>query len=155
MISHDYQCIFVHLPRTGGTSLDYAVAGKDWWDIDKTTKHLTAAQAKALYADYWNDYYKFAFVRDPADRMLSCMKFGAYFSEGVEAGCTFTEFLEGYIRRFGYPITIEYDHRFSTGYSLENPIPNSVYRNMLGDELDFIGRFENLDGLHDHFRVDY
>ena len=145
MISHDYQCIFIHLPRTGGTSIDYAVTGKDWWEIDKTTKHLTAAQAKSLYADYWNDYYKFAFVRDPADRMLSCMRFGGYFSAGTEAGCSFAEFLEGYMRRFGFPVTIEYDYRFGESYTLDNPIPNAVYRNMLGDELDFIGRFETLE----------
>ena len=145
MISHEYRCIFIHLPRTGGSSIDHALAGSDWWQIDAQTKHLTASQAKEKYREYWNEYFKFSFVRDPAARMLSCMKFGGYFSIGVQPGCTFAEFLRGYMRRFGHPVTLENDYRFTNEFSNPLAMPNAVYRNMLDQEIDFIGRFEQLD----------
>ena len=51
MISHKYKCIFIHIPRTGGTFIENLIFGKDWWGIDKKTKHITASQAKEIYKE--------------------------------------------------------------------------------------------------------
>lgn len=149
MISHKYRCIFIHIPRTGGSSIDHALAGRDWWEIDGKTKHLTASQAKEKYRAWWDDYFKFALVRDPAERMLSCMKFGGFFAVGVRPGCTFADFLRGYMRRYGHPLTLEHDYRFAENYSNRLALPHAVYRNMLDEEIDYVGRFE---ALEDSFR---
>jgi hypothetical protein len=145
MISHEHRCIFVHLHRTGGTSIERALAGDDWWAIDPATKHLAASQARHVYADYWDSYFKFSIVRNPYTRMLSCTKFGGFFSRDVRPGCTFGEFLHGYMARFGFPVTFECDHRFYAGVTSARGLPNAVYLNMLDADLDYVGRFERLD----------
>lgn len=64
MIDHSLKCIFVHQPRTAGTSIEYALCGTDWWFVEPGTKHLAATVAKDVYAGYWHDYLKFSVVRE-------------------------------------------------------------------------------------------
>jgi hypothetical protein len=55
MISHEHKCIFVHISRTGGSSIERTIFKKDWWLIDPATKHLTASKTK--------DYTKITGIR--------------------------------------------------------------------------------------------
>ena len=71
MISHKHKCIFIHIPRTGGTSIEKALTEADWWKVDKKTKHLDCKTAKNLYKDNWNEYFKFTIVRNPWDMYVS------------------------------------------------------------------------------------
>ncbi len=144
MISHEYSCIFIHIPRCAGTSVETWITGRDWWKVDPETKHLIASQAKYLYGDYWNKYYKFAIVRDPFDRMISCLTHAEHFglSFNSERGLCFDKYHD----LFGRTLVVEHDHRFYKRASLvhERHKPYSVYRNILDEPLDFIARFENL-----------
>ena len=67
MISHKYKCIFIHLARTGGTSIEFA--------LDETVhgweKHWTQRIMRRKYKNYWKDYYKFTCVRNPYDWVVS------------------------------------------------------------------------------------
>ena len=74
MISHKHKCIFIHIPRTGGTSIEKALTEADWWKVDKKTKHLDCKTAKNLYKDNWNEYFKFTIVRNPWDWMVSLFR---------------------------------------------------------------------------------
>jgi len=65
MISHEHKCIFIHIPHTGGSSIEVALVGKNWIDVDQKTKHLDWKEAKALYSEYWDSYFKFSVVRNP------------------------------------------------------------------------------------------
>lgn len=143
MISHQYKCIFIHIPRTAGSSIEHWICGQDWWEIDKETKHLFASQAKQLYAPYWDSYFKFAFVRNPWDRMVSCLKYKGFF--GIIEKNGQLDF-RPYKKRFGYPLTLENDYRFSDRKAIKSKKHrwNCVYLNMLDESLDFIGKFENL-----------
>jgi len=85
MISHELKCIFIHIPRTAGSSIERALINDDWWNVDRKTKHLIANQAKKLYSEYWNDYFKFSFVRDPYSRMLSLTTFDIIRKISLEA----------------------------------------------------------------------
>lgn len=145
MISHKYRCIFIHIPRTAGTSIEHWIAGRDWWQIDPASKHLLASQAKRLYHRYWDEYFKFSFVRNPWDRMISCLAFADFFGLSYSRNGGFC--FDGYHKRFGLDIVIENDYRFSDRRDLinEKHQRNSVYGNLLDEELDFIGRFENLE----------
>lgn len=63
---HDeFKCIFIHIPKTAGTSLqetlfNYSHTGHFKWD-----EYRAADRVK------FKDYYKFAFVRNPYDRLVS------------------------------------------------------------------------------------
>ena len=58
MIDHVNKCIFVHIPRCGGSSMERFFVKKDWHGIEENTKHLIASHARELYSDYWDDYFK-------------------------------------------------------------------------------------------------
>ena len=139
MIDHTYKCILIHIPRCAGTSMEVDINGQNWWNTpggDKT-KHLIASTAKKIYAEYWNDYFKFSFVRNPWDRMVSMAKYPSY---GVKLSKGDIN-LGGYFKRFS---PIEVDTRSESGKDKFKPIKNAVYLNILNEELDFIGKFENL-----------
>lgn len=89
MISHTYRCIFVHIPKTGGSSIEdliwpprYLRTTSDLWMglIDGRRnkyqtgglQHLQASQIKAeVGCDVFNRYFKFSIVRNPWDKVIS------------------------------------------------------------------------------------
>lgn len=76
MISHQYKCIFVHIIKTGGTTIEGWLQNCDQWNLQSNMKHITARKAKLEYAEYWDDYFKFSFIRNPYDRILSELNSG-------------------------------------------------------------------------------
>lgn len=150
MISHKHHCIFIHIPRTAGTSIESWLEPTPQWLKSPREKHLTAIQAKTLYSKYWNDYFKFTIVRHPYSRSLSLLsRFSRYY--GVRVKNSSLHFGR-YKQKFGSPITIEHDSRFYTHSDLlaletscARPYrPHCVYSNMLTEELDAIYKFEDL-----------
>lgn len=140
MISHEHKCIFIHIPRTAGTFIEHAICGKDWWGVSSNTKHILASTAKEVYKDYWNDYFKFSIVRDPWDRMVSLSRYANHF--GVKITNNQLDF-EDYKTRY---TPVEIDRRSKSKNAPVNPIPHAVYLNILDEDLDFIGKFEDLEG---------
>jgi hypothetical protein len=75
VISHHSKSIFVHIQKTGGSSIEEALR-KDDPTIESNAhqgrRHMAAREMKTLIAaDIWNTYFKFAFVRNPWDRLVS------------------------------------------------------------------------------------
>jgi hypothetical protein len=144
MISHKYKCIFVHIHRCAGSSVEHWITGDDWWNQEKSTKHLLASQARNLYSEYWDKYFKFSMVRDPFSRSISCVKYKQHFGLNIRpnGGIDFS----GYRANFGHDVTLEYDHRFHRREDVLNVNHRSgqVYGNLLDEPLDFIAHFENL-----------
>ena len=89
MVSHEHKAIFVHIPKTGGTSIEQII-----WPLEKARteadlwmgfkdkyhnkyqtgglQHLLAVQVrKELGTDVFDRYFKFAIVRNPWTRTLS------------------------------------------------------------------------------------
>lgn len=153
MISHQYRCIFIHIPRTAGSSIERWIHGSDWWDYLPATKHLLASQAKRAYPEHWDNYFKFTFVRDPWDRMISCLQHADHFgmsapddSHDASANGRRMIDLSGYKKLFGYPITVEHDHRFFNRDDVAHAghQAHCVYQNIIDEPVDFVGRFETL-----------
>ena len=152
MISHELKCIFIHIPRTAGSSIEKFLVGTDWWRFDRRTKHLVASQAKKIYKEYWDDYFKFSFVRNPYSRMLSMASYSSnmrriYFgNETLLSDLISREFINGYRELFGQKILLEHDHRFYKRSEIitNKHKPGCVYGNILDENLDFVGRFETL-----------
>lgn len=87
MISIDHKCIFIHIPRTGGTSIEERIWPNQrdpetlWMGfIDKYhnkyqtggLQHLLARQIKEeIDTNIFNSYWKFSVVRNPWDKIIS------------------------------------------------------------------------------------
>jgi hypothetical protein len=66
MISDNLKCVFIHIQKTGGDSIETALG------LEVTDKHFLARQLNVKYdRALWNHYFKFAFVRNPWDRLVS------------------------------------------------------------------------------------
>ena len=143
MIDHTRKCIYIHIPRTAGTSIERWITGKDWWLVDSKTKHLLASQARRIYADHWDAYFKFAFVRNPWDRMVSMAKYGEFY--GVHM-CNNIVNIDQYLNKYNDQLTLEHDQRFYRRACLlsDKHKAGCVYGNILDEELDFVGTYENL-----------
>jgi chondroitin 4-sulfotransferase 11 len=75
VISERNRCIFVHIQKTGGSSLEAVLRGNDpgiGSNLHEGRRHLFAREIRPLVgAERWNAYFKFAFVRNPWDRLVS------------------------------------------------------------------------------------
>jgi len=154
MISHKHKCIFIHIPKTAGMSINsfFHPEVNFYQDVPnyeilfgwcpKRQLHMQHATAKQLLEteliteEQWNDYYKFTFVRNPWDRAYSDYKWIQGFS-GIYGG------FKDFINKAG---------------DFDQILNNKSSMNYLGDHLqlqtdffdfegfykpDFIGRFEN------------
>lgn len=65
MLSHDHRCIFVHIPKTAGNSVN-RVFGVGWEDHKDLQRYY-----QELSPEVFHRYFKFAIVRNPWDRLLS------------------------------------------------------------------------------------
>jgi chondroitin 4-sulfotransferase 11 len=71
IISHKKKLIFVHIQKTGGNTIT-SLLQKTFPDSESfLNKHDLAVWGKENMAEEWNEYYKFALVRNPWDRLVS------------------------------------------------------------------------------------
>ena len=97
MLSKKYKFLFIHIPRTGGTSVEYALKdySEDTVDFNMAGrvypsglapksglptdggwyKHSPARQFKEALGDEYDDYYKFVIVRHPIEKLRSVCRF--------------------------------------------------------------------------------
>ena len=71
MISHKHKFIFVHIPKTGGTSIE-SLFIRNAHIKDVPGKHH---MVRNLDGELLKKYFAFTFVRNPWDRMVSYYKF--------------------------------------------------------------------------------
>lgn len=138
MICHRHRCIFVHIPRTAGTSIEVALLGTDTWNTKPEEKHIYASTAKKIYSEWWDEYFKFSIVRNPWSRMVSLAKYDWFYGVELLDGLIS---INQYLEKFPHG---EVDNRCIHPPSTHRPITNSVYLNYLDLELDYVGRFEDL-----------
>ena len=150
MISKKFKCIFVHVPKTAGQSIDnffLDLHDLSWDDRAQLVlkynpdrlrgperlAHLLASE----YVEYgyisqadFRDYYKFSFVRNPWARLVS-----EYHYRGYRKKMTFKEFvLDGLPKEDIYTDT--YRHII--------PQYDYLYDDDANLLVDFVGKFEDL-----------
>lgn len=155
MICYQKECIFVHIPKTGGTSIENAIWGPDW--SARTTEqlwmgavrpgfnkyqsgglqHLLATQVRQeVGAQVFDKFFKFSFVRNPWDKVVSQFCYVKTRKDllrymGMSRWTSFSRYLD-LIQKTQHVQSYE-QWRF-----LESPGGKRM--------VDFVGRFENLQG---------
>lgn len=83
MVNHEHKFIFIHVPRTGGTSIESQF---QYNDLSEKTKHWNLNDWKDhLSSREFNSYFKFTFIRNPWDIMISKYR-APYFSTERRGG---------------------------------------------------------------------
>jgi len=67
-ILHDKKLIFIHIPKNAGTAIKKCLGVSLWG-------HENWQQLKKKYPRCWSEYTKFAIIRNPWDRAVSCYEF--------------------------------------------------------------------------------
>lgn len=76
IISHSRKFIFPHIPRTAGTSLTkylkHFLSAEDEIENGRIEKHMPLSKIRSVIGEEkFKDYFKFAVVRNPFDRLQS------------------------------------------------------------------------------------
>lgn len=145
MISHKHKFIFIHISKTAGTSIENVLRDEscqllpNQWDTAHVPhtplNHLTLQELvdyNILTAAQLNSYFKFCFVRNPWDRLISEI-FCRWMSPWFQALTT-----EERIRRACQLATAP------TGVA-NHLRPQQDFVSAAGLAMDFIGRFEYLE----------
>lgn len=157
-ISHAHRCLFIHIPKTAGTSIERALGmrGRNKKEnrrllygriesndlkrhplLSGYLQHITMADIHALYPERpFADYFSFSIVRNPWDRLVSTYSkkdghlLRAARARGIELeGLSFEE----YVQAVG---------------GLRHPHLQPQHEYLLDEHdklaVDFVGRFESL-----------
>lgn len=152
MICHHYKCIFIHVQRTGGTTIERWLQGEDQWNIHHNYKHITSGYARdRAYPEFYNDYFKFAFVRNPYDHVLSQLivagsyqwrHLGTNIETPDESLLRLNNEQYTNIHCIGGSVINDYDES-------ANLKPNCVYQNIFSAGIDKVYKFEEYDAAID------
>lgn len=149
MICHHYKCIFVHIPKTAGQSIEHIFL--ELLGLSYKTRaplllrkndspelgppmlaHLKIDQyleCKYLTEEQLNSYFKFAFVRNPWSRMISFYKYLGY-----SRRMSFKAFLMNSFKR----------EVWTQMHWFVSPQSEFICNKDGEVTVDFVGRFENL-----------
>jgi len=152
VISHLHRCIFCHIPRTGGTTVEeilwpHPLSEKDLWMGFRNRygneyhtgglQHLPARKIKQRIGnDLFANYFKFSMIRNPWDRSVSqyeSMKLRPDLREmvGMTQNAPFARYLDLIARHRHVQWEPQCDFLFDQDGKLL---------------LDFVGRYERFEG---------
>ena len=96
MIDDFNKIIFVHIPRTSGTSIESFMKN----DMSKYKGIILHSNALEIFESVgknkWNDYFKFSITRNPYDMVISLYKSLAFRKTGYLTGKSLKHFLDHY-----------------------------------------------------------
>jgi len=149
VINRKHNCLHIHIPRSAGLSINNSLFSTD------ISEKLTAVQYRNLFGDLFTDFFKFGFVRNPWDRLVSiycyckntrldvCGKLLQY-CVSKYGGNSFSEFIN-LVEHI-----VNHDSFFDSGLPIDWKLflQPQYYWLHDGDELlvDFVGRYERLHG---------
>ena len=133
-----YQALFIHVPKSAGRSV---VRGL--FDV-KSVEHAPADWYQQLDPEKFQRYFKFTFVRNPWDRAVSAY---TYLGQGGSAASAEDRQWAEFVNSFD-----SFDSFIRQWLSTDNAMRNALFTpqvEFLKDsfgriDMDFIGRFENL-----------
>ena len=161
-IHHNLKTIHIHIPKTGGTSVNETIFNKKELDIKKVNKkifygnlihvnnyfyeldHSTINFLKKNHNNYFKSYFKFCYVRNPYSRIVSEYLFcKEKFSRFITNTNTFEDFVLELKEKFNNVMeNIELNHWLVSHYI---PQYYFIYDNNNKCCIDYIGRFEKIN----------
>lgn len=134
MISDTHRFIYIHVPKTGGTSIE-KVFEQTAEEKDVGGKHFPAVIYNEAYPEKFRNYFKFSFVRNPWDWLVSRYHWSKD-RQGI-INYSFSEMIERLST--GTPLSM-------TARWLQGSMKSQISRLVVGDEIavDFVGRYETL-----------
>lgn len=134
-----HKCIFIHIPKTAGTSILSILMGND---IKRS--HKTAECFKNVSPEKFEIYFKFAFVRNPWDKIVSVYQ---YLLEGhdSEDHIYFRKLFAEKYPSFESFVLDYLDKDIIHNHPLFKPQYRYIYDYKNECMVDFVGRLENID----------
>ncbi len=164
LLSNRYKFLFVHIAKTGGTSVRASLDALRWSDplyylqfICSRLSHFTGhrlgskfprhakiiAAKEMLPQNVFDNLFKFTFVRNPWDLQVS-----SYHHIKREAPQLMTEIPDfASFIKWKFSPEREREYYFDTSMQLQSDYLIDLHNNLL---VDFIGRYENLQDDYDH-----
>lgn len=134
-----YKCIFVHIPKNAGLSVCYTLFG------NTGGSHRKIVDYKKIFSpNTFKRYYKFTFVRNPWDRLVSTFFFLK------KGGLTEKDKIWAEANLLAFTDFKDFVKQWLSEKSINNSLHFQHQHVFLEDEqgkiaVDFIGRFENID----------
>ena len=167
-ISHKRKFVFIAITKTASSSIRKVISKDNYIDLfpgdleENVSPHVTASELKKIFIKMnwdWNEYFKFAFVRNPWDRIVSQWAFQLKHIKEAEYNNTCSDFMLK-VKAGGFKNFIKHlsrfhktaEHQFRETGRFRGDGKGPLYLNQLDwilDEngnnlLDFIGKVENL-----------
>lgn len=151
IISHKHKFVFVHVPKTGGTSISAAfrpwLGRRDYYEILDAPKHFTARELRRAFfgSDLeWGSYLSFAVMRNPWERIHSDYCFSKWMAEATLGRCE--PELEQWVQKmrrvskYSFERFVHEEHLGRTEGTYQRYCQDGHGRDMV----TFVGRFERL-----------
>jgi chondroitin 4-sulfotransferase 11 len=132
-----HRCIFIHIPKTGGTSIARAL-------FNTGSRHVPCVEYEKANRRKFRRYFKFAFVRNPWDRLLSAYHFlkrgglssddRAWAENNLAASHSFEQFVHEWVNEININSWVHFRPQVSF-------ITDASGRMAM----DYVGRIEHID----------
>ena len=159
MISTKYKILFIHVPKTGGNSIqnilkyysdDIIVAPSEHQDgIERfevrnnnynITKHSNLSQYKSVMPDdIYNSLFKFATIRNPWDMMIS------YYFSSPDVTVWDRQIFLNLLRKIKTLRWYICENTFVDKLKMKTGFVKNSFKNKLDSNIDFLMRFERLE----------
>jgi len=154
-LSKEHKSIFIHIPKNGGTSVCEALGmGKSY--------HYTYRWYNEEHPDKWAQWFKFAIVRNPWDRLVSCYEYAkaeeSYWHNNIGKKLNPHPDFE-LIKRISFKETVDILHKYRGHRILRHagwlPQVHWLWNDTLKKEsvVDEIYRLEDLSPLEKRFNI--
>jgi Sulfotransferase family len=151
LVSNSHRLVFVHIQKTGGSTV-HRLLQERVPDIRTIAPRHEIAIRGMPKLDEWDEYFKFAFVRNPWDRLVSWYSMVTNFRKEGNELWRYVHDNSSNFREFIYNCTDEVEIKKAVYYSFaynQLDYVTDEYGNLL---VDFIGRLENFDeDVHEVF----
>ena len=141
VVCHIRKIIFIHIPKTAGSSIEHLLRDEGKYELDfigvrngRSTHHYMGIELKMILKELYPAYYKFSFVRNHYDRLISEYFWCRINNVGHKFNKTFDEFLdyvEDIIKNKKFFKPIENDHfipQYSFLFFNNKLIVNNIFK---------------------------